>query len=301
MTQLRAAAGIAVLTFAALSAACSDKAPVGPDPADNVLRILFASRTFEEQTIAVGATLQLNAQILDSSGDAVSASAIDWRTTDSTVARVSSVGLVEGKAVGTTLVIASADGHADTARVNVALPVSDALACADGAEGLSLQPGQIYTTTGDKATSLCVQTGAEDGEYALIAFNASAEAGSSMPVALTGTGVSRFVVGPPSPDRISGGAVTTPELRRDEEFHMRLLENSQRAMEPRLLTASRRGLVPTAPRFAKVPASGDLLALNVEVDSGDGCQNPDLRTGRVVAVTDRLGGCSSLLRIARTK
>jgi hypothetical protein len=287
MTQLRAAAGIAVVTLAALSAACSDKAPVGPDPADNVLRILFASHAFEEQTIAVGATLQLNAQILDSSGDAVRASAIDWRTSDTTVARVSSVGLVTGQAVGTTLVIASADGHADTARVNVALPVSDALACADGAEGLSLQPGQVYTTTGDQATSLCVQTGAEDGEYTLVAFNASADAAASMPVALTGAGVSRFVTGPPTPDRIPGGAVATPALRRDDAFHMLLLERSQRAMEPRLLSASRRGLAPTPPRFAKVPASGDLLSLNVEVDSGDGCQSPDLRTGRVVAVTDR--------------
>jgi hypothetical protein len=287
MTQLRAAAGIAVLTLAALSAACSDKTPAGPDPADNVLRILFASHTFEEQTIAVGATLQLNAQILDSSGNAVLASAIDWRTTDTTVARVSSVGLVEGRAAGTTLVIASADGHADTARVNVALPVSDALTCADGAEGLGLQPGQIYTTTGDQATSLCVQTGAEDGEYALVAFNASADAGASMPVTLTGVGVSRTVTGPPSPDRIGGRSVATRAILRDDAFHMRLLENSQRAMEPRLQSASRRGLVPTAPRFAKVPAAGDLLTLNVEVDSGDGCQDPDLRTGRVAEVTDK--------------
>jgi hypothetical protein len=287
MTQLRAAGGIAALALLALSAACSDNAPVGPDPADNVLRILFASRPFEEQTIAVNGTLQLNAQILDSSGDAVRASAIDWRTTDATVASVTSVGLVTGRSVGTTLVIASADGHADTARVNVALPVSEALACADGEEGLSLQPGQVFTTTGDRATSLCVQTGSEDGEYALVAFNASQEAGATMAVALTGAGVSRTVAGPPTPDRIPGGSVAAPVLRRDDAFHMRLLESSQRALEPRLQTASRRGLVPTAPRFAQVPASGDLLRLNVEVDSGDGCQNPDLRTGRVAAVTDR--------------
>jgi hypothetical protein len=287
MSQLRAAAGLAALTLAALCAACSDRAPVGPDPADNVLRILFASHSFEEQTIAVGATLQLNAQILDSSGNEVSASPADWRTTDTTVVSVSSAGLVEGRAVGTALVIASADGHADTARVNVALPVSEALTCADGDEGLSLQPGQVYTTTGDKATTLCIQTGAQDGEYALVAFNASETAGASMPVSLTATGVSRVVTGPPSPDRIGGTSVAAPQLLRDEQFHMRMLENSQRSLEPRLQLAARRGLVPTAPHVARVPASGDLLTLNVEVDSGDGCQSQDLRTGRVAAVTDR--------------
>ena len=285
MKRTRVSRRLAVLAVAYTCAGCGDGA-TGPDRSLNVLRIQIASTSFEEQTIGIGDSLQLAAQVYDPTGNEVAATGIDWRSTDSTVASVSGTGSVLGRAVGSALVIADADGHQDTARINVALPVAGDVACAAGDEGLSLAVGQLFTTSGSGANSICFQTGSETREYTLVPFNASESPNASMPVVIAGTGVSRFVAGPPSPDRVPVASLG-PGLRRDDEFHLRMIQRSQMALEPRLRMASRQGLSPTAPRFATAPAVGNLLQLNVEVDSGDGCSNPDRRTGRIAAITEK--------------
>jgi hypothetical protein len=287
MKRKRAACRLATLAIALASLGCGDS-PTKPDPKLNVLRIQVSALSFEEQTIGVGDTIQLTAHLYDPAGTEISATGFDWSSTQAEVASVSTSGKVTGIAVGTTLVIAAADGHADTARINVALPLTSPIACAAGESGLNLAVGEIYETTGDQASSLCIQTGPEGGEYALIPFNASEAPNGTMPVEVTGTGINRFVFGPPTPNRIpSSTSVARPSLARDDAFHMRMLKGSQRALEPRLRTASRRGLSPVAPRLASAPAAGSFMDLNVEVDSGSGCADPDFRTGRVVAVTDK--------------
>lgn len=287
MKRKLAAGRLATLAVAMTALGCGDS-PVKPDPKLTVLRIQVAALSFEEQTIGVGDTIQLTAHLYDPTGNEISATSFDWRSTQPEVASVSGSGKVKGIAVGTTLVIASADGHADTARINVALPLTSPIACAAGESGLNLGVGDVYETTGDRVSSLCIQTGPVAGEYALIPFNASEAPNATMPVEVTGAGITRFVVGPPNPNRIpSSASVTTPPLRRDEAFHLTMLRRSQGALEPRLRTASRRGLSPTSPRLASAPAEGSLMDLNVEVDSGDGCKDPDFRTGRVTAVTEK--------------
>jgi hypothetical protein len=284
MKRARAVPRLAILGLAFLFAGCDD-GPLRTDPALNVLQIRFAELPFEERTIAVGETVQLGAQIFDAAGKEVATSGVDWRSTNASIAQVSKTGEVKGISEGTAQIIAGAGGREDTARVNVSRPVGG-LACAAEDVGLSLAVGEVYTTTGDRATALCLRAGLADTEYTLIPFNASEVAGAGMTVVLSGTGITRGAVGPPSPNRLSG-RMLQPGPQPDNDFHLRMLERSRFASEPRLRAVTQMGLTPTPPRFARVPTAGDLMKLNVEVDGGDGCKDPDYRTGRVVAVTDR--------------
>lgn len=284
MKPLRVVHRLALLALVWICAGCGDS-PSGPDPALNVLRIQLASLSFEERTIGIGEEIQLTGQLYDATDTRVAGTGVDWRSTDPSVATVTSLGKVRGVAVGSTWIIASAGAHEDTARVNVALPVGTTLECAEDA-GLLLSVGEVRTVTGDEAASLCLRSGPAAAEYTLIPFNGSESAAATLPVEIVGSGISASVTGPPTPNRVPAVSLT-PTLRRNDEFHMRMLRRSAAALEPRLRSAVRRGMGPDAPRLAVAPVVGGLVELNVEVDSGSGCSNPDRRGGRVVAVTDR--------------
>jgi plastocyanin len=81
-------------------------------------------------TIARGATLQYNAVARDSLGNAVNVT-IGWTSTVPSVATVSASGLAQALAVDSTKIIATAAGHADTARLYVRALDSVAVVPAD--------------------------------------------------------------------------------------------------------------------------------------------------------------------------
>jgi hypothetical protein len=268
--------------FLLLLAAACDRS-TRPSAKQLLLEIRSSSVSLEEQTIEVGATLQLTALVRDVAGTPLdSPPRASWRSTAPSVASVDSTGLVRGLQVGTAQVIAEADAYSDTVRINVADPVTSAISCAAAGAPIRLTVGQAFTTTGERAVTLCIAADTS-AEYVMVPFNASDVADSRLALSFTGVDT-RTPLGPPNPLRAADPAFA-PQPALDESFHQRLRERSAPALEPRLHLSP--SLSASPPVSARVPAVGTLLQLNVETSSDDGCGAPDYRTGRVVAVTDK--------------
>ena len=77
-------------------------------------------------SLGIGATAQVAATPLDSSGKPVSGYTVTWSSANSAVATVSSTGLVKGVAFGSTSVIATVDGVQGSAAANI-VPVGTAV------------------------------------------------------------------------------------------------------------------------------------------------------------------------------
>jgi parallel beta-helix repeat protein len=93
-------------------------------------------------SLGIGATAQVAATPLDSSGKPVSGYTVTWSSANSAVATVSSTGLVKGAAFGSTTVIATVNGVKGSAAANV-VPV--------GAEVPSVNPAFESLLTGQSA------------------------------------------------------------------------------------------------------------------------------------------------------
>ena len=88
----------------------------------NVADVVVAPLT---STVIVGGTLPLQATVRDASGQAVTGPTVVWSVQDTSIATVSSTGVVTARAVGSTQVAASANGKSGIASVNVIpVPVS---------------------------------------------------------------------------------------------------------------------------------------------------------------------------------
>lgn len=70
-------------------------------------------------SVAAGGTVQLSATLRDASGNLLTGRTVSWATSDSTIARVSSTGLVTGVASGTAGITATSEGKSATAIVLV--------------------------------------------------------------------------------------------------------------------------------------------------------------------------------------
>ncbi len=101
-----------------LSAACGSDATGSSNiiPAGQVARVAITPAT---STLDVGATAQLTAVAYDASGAVVQGKAIAWSSSASTVASITSTGLLTGVTPGTATITATADGRRGTADVTV--------------------------------------------------------------------------------------------------------------------------------------------------------------------------------------
>lgn len=120
------------------TAACSGDSPAGPDmtPASITLEGLPATMD------ALGATLQVSAVVSNAAGERLSASGLQWSSSDPSVATVSSSGLLTSVADGSaTITAALPEGLRAAATVNV----SQAIAAIQKLQG-DAQQGTIGTT-----------------------------------------------------------------------------------------------------------------------------------------------------------
>ncbi len=76
------------------------------------------------QTIGLGSTLQLTAEVFDENGDAVAGAEFSWESSDAAVAAVDAGGLVTGVAEGVATITASAGEASGSAVVTVMQPVA---------------------------------------------------------------------------------------------------------------------------------------------------------------------------------
>jgi uncharacterized protein YjdB len=103
-----------VCIVGAILAACS-KGAVGPD-AGSVETVVVAPQT---ATVSVGASLTLNAEVLDANGTVLTSQRVSWASEDPSIAEVSQSGVVTGRKIGTALIAASARGKDAFAIVTV--------------------------------------------------------------------------------------------------------------------------------------------------------------------------------------
>ena len=112
-TTLRALAlFLGMLAPALLLAAC------GEDTV-NVLEVAEVSLSPAELSVVQGSSEALTATPRDAAGRPLSGRTVEWSSGDPSIAEVSSAGVVEGRAPGSTLVRAAADGVEGTADVTV--------------------------------------------------------------------------------------------------------------------------------------------------------------------------------------
>jgi hypothetical protein len=97
----------------AAAAAC-DKGSTDSGP-----RVGSVSLGFDTRTVGVGQEVTLAATVLDPARSVIGDARVKWQTLNPAVASVTQEGVLRGVALGSTQVVASAGGQADTANINV--------------------------------------------------------------------------------------------------------------------------------------------------------------------------------------
>lgn len=274
------AGAIAMLLVAGLSA-CRDG--TGPVPSDVRLELRRGDLPFEEETIEPGATVQLNATLLDAAEAEHPVGTLSWSSSNAGVATVNATGRVMAVGVGSTRIVVRSGERADSGSINVALPVTGLPQCAPGEPGLSLTVGEARTFVGEEALNVCLTAGASNEDFLVLPFNSSLAAGARLDTRVISTAPTL-----PSTDLIPARttglpASLRPGPRRDDLFHEIHLARSRAEFEPALRMSL--GTPPVSERAA--PSMGAVLDLNAGSLASSGCEDPDYRTGRVVAISQR--------------
>ncbi|HEU0298180.1 MAG TPA: Ig-like domain-containing protein [Longimicrobium sp.] len=271
--------------LAALAAAACDSPSGGGGGSPDIARVFV---TPSESTLNAGETVQLSAQARDGDNGVVSGAQFQWASLEQDVATVTQTGLVTGIKTGSARIVATADGKADTATVNV---IGSAAECDAPGAGISLGVGQSVQRTGAAATVLCLDGGAAGAEFTVTPFFGSRVNSATVALRADPAGVTA-PTGPPSPSLAPSSSLLLPPAgagaQGDGGFHTRL---NERAREPlsRLIPGARdayrrRTAGARLSMQQQAPTLGTVLPLNV---SQSFCDEPDTRHGRVVAVSDR--------------
>ncbi|MQA89943.1 MAG: hypothetical protein GEU90_06890 [Gemmatimonas sp.] len=268
--------------------ACSD----GTSPAATgvSVRIRLGLAEFDEQTIAIGESLQLSAEVLNETGDPIDGQNVEWSSDRTDVATVSGTGRVNAVGLGTAQITARHAAGEEIAIVNVAQSfLATDLPDCGAADALTLGVGEALVVAGPDALPICLGGGADgDAEYAMAAVNLGSTAASILQVRIDGVGVVQSAA---STNRVST-MLLSDRPTTNERFHNRIRGEIPASLEHRLNT------------FPEAEALGgpsyqigvdEVLSFNVNAAPGDGCAAPDLRGGRVryvgehaVAVADTM-------------
>jgi hypothetical protein len=161
--------------------------------------------------------------------------------------------------------------------------------CQASAPVLDLAVGQIGILSGASSAEFCAKANTADAEFVAIPFYSDFVDGLLRIVISTGgttIGASATRVATPSAFAISSDNQRSA-LRLDDSFELGLRERSIAELTP-LIPAARLEKSTGGARFNMQlanPQIGDLLKLNT--NSSAACSNAFMRTGRVVAITDR--------------
>jgi hypothetical protein len=248
---------------------------------------------------AIGDTASIVALVQDDYANTVSGSQISYAVTDPTLVSVDGAGLVRALRVGgTTNVIATVAGRADTVIVAVLAPGSSA--CSGVSSPVNLAVGGMATVSG---ANICIG-GAAAGEYALVAYNASLDGSTVLNASVIANGVTTAPVKSRTPASLAplaarspSGSTTSPAPVQDLAFHDRIMSmtralgrdfSAARASRNARLSATRpaasAAFSPTASRTA-IPATvavNDLVNLNTS--GTNACNIPLMRWFRVAAI-----------------
>jgi hypothetical protein len=227
-------------------------------------------------------SIKLTVASLDAFGNAT-APAPTLTVRDPSLISVDDTGVVRVLRRGAgTYVVAAAAGKSDSVLVTVLAPGQSI--CTAAANPVELAVGQVVTDVSGQG--FCVHGTGTDAEYALVPFYNAAIPSASIQIDARGQGLAPLPLPAVSLARSSAARAPQPLLVPDVAFEARLRERER-------IGSAQRMRSPTAPSRAsfnavattQVPAVGDMVKYNV--NDQDFCEAPDLRTGRVAAISDK--------------
>jgi hypothetical protein len=240
----------------------------------------------------VGDTARIAAVAQDQFGNPAATGAVTYSVVDGTLLSVDQTGLVRVlRQPGTTLVVSTSGTRADTTTVTVfAVGASN---CTGLATVTPMNVGDVQTFTGTQYA--CLNGSTAGAEYALVAFNSSSDASTSLTASVMGNGLATAPSTFKAPTsaaiafRAAIGGATTSAPKLDEGFHLRLMAQANQQFKgalSRARVAQRAGIsrsiigVPSSPSYAAIPRTakvGDLITLNVSGGICTGAINHALR------------------------
>ncbi len=180
-----------------------------------------------KDSIARGATAQITATTEDSVGNVLTGRTLSWGSSNTSVATVSSSGLVTAVAVGTATITASSEGKSGTSAITVYVPVASVAVAPPTATVLVTQTAQFAATTkdaqGNTLTGRLVTWGSSNTNVATVDATglATAKAVGTATITATSEGrsgtatltvnpvpVSSVAITPPNPDTVFIGYTT---------------------------------------------------------------------------------------------
>jgi len=233
-------------------------------------------------SVAVGSTQQLTATTFDASNN-VLGRPVTWSSSDPSRATVSSSGLVTGVAAGVALINATSEGKSGSAQITVTSAQAN---CTSGS-ALQLAVGAIYTLSTAERATLCLGGGAAASEYALITFNNTSVAASTISLRVTATGTSAIQAG-------SLASLQVPQItpsrsmNSSDAVELKFREREQRDVGSKIAWFHRSpssGTSALSPRFlTNVPVNpvvGSIVPINTAL-SGNLCSDPKQIHGALV-------------------
>jgi hypothetical protein len=227
-------------------------------------------------------SVRITAQSLDNFGNAT-APVPTFTVRDPSLITIDASGMVRVLRRGAgTYVVAEAAGKSDSVLVTV-LAVGQSI-CTAVAAPVALGVGQVITDVSGQG--FCVRGAAPDAEYAIIPFYAASIPSATIQLEVRGQGLAALSL------PTANVFVRSPSMQNAEP---RLIpdDNYERALRERERVGSLRlrgtgSAQPPALRSlaaSTIPAVGEILKYNV--NDKEFCDNPDMRTGRVVAITEK--------------
>ena len=295
---------IAIVFLAALSACNSGTEPKPTGPAQ--LSVSPVSNG------AVGTSVPIAVTLKTADNKAMANTAVTFQVTagPGSVSPSTTTTDANGQAQ-TTLTFGSTAGQVEVtitvpsamlSRVVYTTGIGAAPTCNAGS-ALSLSPGEVRTPIA--TLGVCVSGGTGGAEFALVPFNFSTTYSTITSMDFTSSGASTVTTPPLARLPLDGalltasfGGGTTPALFASPVgFDTKLREAERRVLTP-LIPAARAwhrasgdgtSLRPSFATVAVPYTVGQIVQFNVKTGTtfADACQTPDMRTGRVVAVTDK--------------
>ncbi|MGH7619667.1 MAG: hypothetical protein ACREPM_20835, partial [Gemmatimonadaceae bacterium] len=236
-------------------------------------------------------TVRLSAVSLDGFGNKTTPPPV-FTIRDSSLISVDTLGLVHVLRRGAgTWVIATAGGKSDSVLVTV-LAAGQSI-CTAAATPVDLAIGQVVTDVSGQG--FCVHASSPNTQYAIVPFYNSGVPSATITVDVRGQGLTSLpiptsslipLLASPNLQAAQGGAPGA--LKPDDAFEMRLRQRERNAgFKSRLPAAARSSALGGSARSLaiKTPNIGDVVSYNV--NATDYCDNPDMRAGRIVAITNK--------------
>lgn len=272
-TAIGTVSGISPVTF-------TQHAVAGP-----VSQIILTRDTVE--LLGIGDSFRMNARPTDKFGNtAAGGSTIEAADTSVvTVAGFSGGAFLTARISNAMTTIRATSGSIVKLGTVIVLPAP----CQPGSSALNLAAGEIATLSAAAASEFCLQGTPSGAEFTAIPFYSGQSGGALLRLSIS-TGSTTIDVATTRllATRVQSlRASLSPRLQRDDAFEKDLRERSRREMTPRIPLA-RQFRQQSGGRFSlsvQAPQVGDLMQLNT--NASNPCANARIRTGRVVAITNR--------------